>query len=133
VRLPTIGDGGPGLCAWSRPWLPGNYELILPSDRAPRLDVASIMTQDSSSVREQFEHDSFFVLSGFCSAQAIAMLLFEIELWFDSDARDRAGTNRSERPRTQVNWRARPATAPENLWHQPVFRTGRWDFAQAGS
>jgi hypothetical protein len=32
-------------------------------------------------------------------------------------------------PRSQVNWRARPATAAADLGNRPVFRTGRWDFA----
>lgn len=40
----------------------------------------------------------------------------------------RVGINDSDLPRTQVNWRARPATAPTDLGRMPVFRTGRWDF-----
>jgi ectoine hydroxylase len=41
----------------------------------------------------------------------------------------RVQENRVALPRTQINWRARPASAPPNLGNNPVFRTGRWDFA----
>jgi ectoine hydroxylase len=52
-------------------------------------------------------------------------------LFMHSRCWHRVQINDSDTPRTQVNWRARPLSAPENLGNNPVFRTGRWDFASA--
>jgi len=57
--------------------------------------------------------------------QAGTLLIMHSRCWH------RVQANRSDLPRTQVNWRARPASAPEHLGNTPVFRTGRWDFARA--
>lgn len=105
---------------------PGQYELnriLYPTDVRP--EQGCLVCVPGSHIRSDLpageNHGS---LPGECSLAPSANTL----VLMHSRCYHRVEPNGTETPRTQLNSRARPSTAPEDVCSQAIFRTGRWNF-----